>query len=141
MLREAGDGAVRFLDCQDAACTEYSEETVTEPGWARPVPGFDLDSQERPQLATYDYGAERLMLLSCLDTGCSETVETLLTGFEHVPRTTGLALDEHDRPHMVRGDGEHRSFGGGYDTEAEYLRCEEPWCGADLAEVDREQAR
>lgn len=140
MLRAAGDGAVRFLDCQDAACAVYSEETVTDPGWLRPVPGFDLDSQERPQLLTYDYGAERLMLVSCLDTGCSETVETLLIGFAHMPQTTGLALDGNDRPHMVTGDGEPRTGIGGYNTEARYLRCEEPWCGADLPQVDPAQA-
>lgn len=132
MLREAGDGSVRVLDCQDSACSEYTEATVTDPGWLRPVPGFDLDSQERPQILTYDYEAERLVLISCLDSGCSETVETLLVGFEDVPQTPGLAMDEHDRAHIVWGDGEARMFTDGYDTQAEYLVCENPWCGADL---------
>lgn len=142
MLREAGEGSVRVLDCEDPACSEYGEATVTDPGWLRPVPGFDLDTQERPQLVTYDYGAERLVLISCLDGGCSETVETLLVGFEETPQTPGLAMDGHDRPHIVWGEGAPRAFTGGYDVQAEYLVCEDPWCGADLGtQVDGEQAR
>ncbi|MBE3000425.1 hypothetical protein IDM40_17210 [Nocardiopsis sp. HNM0947] len=142
MLREAGDGSVRVLDCQDAACTEYTEETVTGPGWVRPVPGFDLDSQERPQLLTPDLDDERMLLVSCLDRGCTEAVETPLTGYELDPRLTGLALDDGDRPHIVWGDGGSR-FNGGYLTEAQYLRCEDAWCGAEVrldSQVDGEQA-
>lgn len=142
MLREAGPGTVRVLDCQDAACAAYTEETVTGPGWARPVPGFDLDSEERPQLLTPDLENERMLLVSCQDQGCAETVQTPLVGYESVPRLSGLALDEHDRPHIVWGDGESRSTGG-HDVEGQYLRCEDAWCGAELgldSEVDGEQA-
>ncbi|GAB3699053.1 hypothetical protein [Nocardiopsis oceani] len=132
--RNPQGGRAHLVDCHDALCTEFTDTAVTGPGWARPAPGLAIDSQDRAHLLTPDFTEERLALLTCLDRECSETESTALvelTGSE--PSQTALVLDDQDRPHMVWGHGEARTrFMGGtdFESEAEYLRCDEPLCGA-----------
>lgn len=95
------DGSARVLDCADAACAQAEERQIAAPVWNRPLPGFDLDSQDRPQLLTADHDSGRLLPISCLDTGCAETVEPPLSPFDEVPLHTALTMDEQDRPHLL----------------------------------------
>ncbi|RKS09407.1 hypothetical protein DFP74_5143 [Nocardiopsis sp. Huas11] len=132
--REPQGGRARVVDCHDPLCAEFTDTAVTGPGWARPVPGLAVDSQDRVHVLTPDFVQERLVLLSCQDRSCARTSATpleALTGAE--PAVTVLALDGADRPHMLWGQGQsHASFSGwtDFDADARYLRCAEPLCGS-----------
>ena len=134
--RDPQGGRTHLVDCHDALCSKFTDTAVTGPGWARPVPGLAVDSQDRAHLLTPDFTQERLVLLSCLDRSCSQTSSLALLELadtETEPVLTALALDGRDRPHMLWGQGEVRSrFMGGFDidSKAQYLRCAEPLCGA-----------
>ena len=134
--RDPQGGRAHLVDCHDTLCSDFTDTVVGGQGWARPVPGLAVDSQDRAHLLTPDFVEERLTLSSCLDRSCSRVEETPLlplSGSE--PFLTALALDERDRPHMVWGEGEagDRPLSGSYFTgEARYLRCADPYCGADL---------
>ncbi|MFW5415785.1 hypothetical protein J0910_04070 [Nocardiopsis sp. CNT-189] len=129
--RSIPDGAVHVTDCHDAACTDFTDRTITGPAWRRPLPGLAVDSQGNPQLATFDPAEGRLVLLSCLDGGCTETVRTPLARTDEEPGVSALALDDEDRPHIVWADADGEAFlGGRFLADARYLRCAEPLCGA-----------
>lgn len=132
--RDPQGGRAHLVDCHDALCSEFTDTAVTGTGWARPVPGLAVDSRDRAHLLTPDFTEERLVLLSCLDRSCSQTSSApLLELTEAEPTLTALALDDRDRPHMLWADGEvDPRFMGGVDVESEarYLRCAEPLCGA-----------
>ncbi|WP_435106803.1 hypothetical protein [Nocardiopsis synnemataformans] len=132
--RDPQGGRAHLVDCHDALCSEFTDTAVTGTGWARPVPGLAVDSRDRVHLLTPDFPRERLVLLSCLDRDCSRTSSApLLELTEAEPSLTALALDDQDRPHMLWADGEvsHRFMGGvDIESEARYLRCAEPLCGA-----------
>lgn len=130
IYRDLRTGEARLVDCHDPVCSEFTDNAVTGPGWARPLPGLAIDSQDRPQLLTPDMAAEQLILLSCLDQGCTETVSTPLVDFGGEPLVTALALDDHDRPHMVWGARSPDEFGSSH-LESLYLSCAEPYCGTE----------
>ncbi|MFE3455938.1 hypothetical protein ACFXKD_00210 [Nocardiopsis aegyptia] len=127
-------GRARVVDCHDALCTEFTDTAVTGPGWARPVPGLAVDSQDRIHVLTPDFAQERLVLLSCRDRSCAQTSATpleKLAGAE--PAVTVLALDEGDRPHMLWGQGEPGTTFSGwayFESAARYLRCAQPLCAS-----------
>ncbi|PDP86624.1 hypothetical protein CQJ94_16215 [Glycomyces fuscus] len=132
--RDPQGGRAHLVDCHDALCSEFTDTAVTGPGWARPVPGLAVDSRDRAHLLTPDFAQERLVLLSCLDRSCSQASSApLLALTEAEPILSALALDDQDRPHMLWADGEvSPRFMGGVDIESEarYLRCADPLCGA-----------
>ncbi|WP_143832039.1 hypothetical protein [Nocardiopsis sp. CNR-923] len=127
-------GRAHLVDCQDALCAEFTDTAVTGPGWARPVPGLAVDTQDRVHLLTPDFAQERLVLLSCLDRSCAQTTSTpLMELSEEEPSLTSLTLDERDRPHMLWGQGwvDPRLMGGvDFEAQAQYLRCAQPLCGS-----------
>ncbi|MBB4933174.1 hypothetical protein F4561_003994 [Lipingzhangella halophila] len=129
VYRAALDGAVHVVDCQDAACAEFTDRAVTAPGWARPVPGLDLDSEGRPQIATFDLSEGRLVLVSCADSGCAESETVPLARLDGDPVFTELALDPADRPHVVWG----QQFEGLHGTQRgsdQLFSCLDARCGA-----------
>ncbi|MBE3001543.1 hypothetical protein IDM40_23030 [Nocardiopsis sp. HNM0947] len=142
VLRHPLTGTVQVVDCQDTACTDRTEKTVTGPGWARPEPGVDQDSEGRLQILTYDYADLRMVLLSCVESGCAEVERTPLVGFEGSPDRSTLVMDELDRPHILWNTPPSRQpdedeedddpIARDRPPELEHLRCAEPWCGADL---------
>ncbi|WP_017586165.1 hypothetical protein [Nocardiopsis ganjiahuensis] len=132
--REPQGGRAHLVDCHDPLCAGFTDTPVSGTGWARPVPGLAVDSQDRVHLLTPDFDEGRLTLLTCLDRSCEESLATPLMELgENEPFMTVLALDEQDRPLMVRGDGNSTtSFSGmvGFEGDAVRLRCERPHCGA-----------
>ncbi|MET8140965.1 hypothetical protein ABZU32_11710 [Sphaerisporangium sp. NPDC005288] len=115
---DPGTGAARILTCVTVTCAGTPQ--VTELRRLAPLRGFGfaLDDRDRPLIAGYSRGDDRVTLLACADETCDDRREASFLRAAK-PGSLELAIGPDRLPRIVWGAA------GEYDI----LTCDRPRCG------------